>query len=94
MRGYAPLYRHARLLSPQPALSRRLFCFVSFYLFVMACAGGFAHGSNDVSNAIAPFVVIISIYRSEDVSQDVRKRAPLPLTAIFVSGEKGVVAEL
>ncbi|KAI1720736.1 phosphate transporter family domain-containing protein [Ditylenchus destructor] len=37
---------------------------------VTACFAGFAHGSNDISNTIAPLTALWSIYREEDVSQN------------------------
>ncbi|PAV76472.1 hypothetical protein WR25_11618 isoform A [Diploscapter pachys] len=35
-----------------------------------ACCAGFAHGANDVSNAIAPLAALISIYKSKNVQQN------------------------
>lgn len=40
-----------------------------------ACFAGFAHGANDVCNAIAPLVALIAVYRDFDVYQ--KKETPL-----------------
>ena len=47
-----------------------------------AVFGGFAHGANDVSNAIAPFVVLVIVYETNNVAQD----APVPWWILLMGG--------
>ena len=42
----------------------------SFLQVLTACFGSFAHGANDVANAIGPFAVVISVYITGSVDQD------------------------
>ncbi|CAJ0929800.1 unnamed protein product, partial [Mesorhabditis belari] len=44
----------------------RLFAIIQLFT---ACFAGFAHGANDVSNAIAPLGALIAVYRDYDVQQ-------------------------
>jgi PiT family inorganic phosphate transporter len=54
-----------------------------------ACAMAFAHGSNDVANAIGPVAAVVSIVHSGHVGQN----SPLPLW-ILVLGGGGIVLGL
>ncbi len=51
-------------------------------MVLTACAMAFAHGSNDVANAIGPLAAINSIVSTGELSQ----KSPLPLWVLFVGG--------
>ena len=51
-------------------------------MVLTACAMAFAHGSNDVANAIGPLAAINSIVMSGELSQ----KSPLPIWILFVGG--------
>ncbi len=51
-------------------------------MVLTACAMAFAHGSNDVANAIGPLAAINSIITSGELSQN----SPLPIWILFVGG--------
>ena len=51
-------------------------------MVLTACAMAFAHGSNDVANAIGPLAAINSIVLSGELSQ----KSPLPMWVLFVGG--------
>ncbi|XP_074593540.1 na[+]-dependent inorganic phosphate cotransporter type III [Brevipalpus obovatus] len=53
------------------------------YLQILtACFGSFAHGANDVSNAIGPLIAVVLIWTSGDVFQ----RAPTPYWLMLYGG--------
>jgi len=52
-------------------------------MIVTACSMAFAHGSNDVANAIGPVAAIISILSS---GGEVAQKSPLPLWVLFLGG--------
>lgn len=51
-------------------------------MVLTACAMAFAHGSNDVANAIGPLAAINSIVSTGELSQT----SPLPIWILFVGG--------
>jgi PiT family inorganic phosphate transporter len=51
-------------------------------MVVTACSMAFAHGSNDVANAVGPVAAIISIVDTGVVSQ----KSPLPIYVLFLGG--------
>ena len=55
-----------------------------------ACAMAFAHGSNDVANAIGPVAAVVSIVSTEGV---VSQQSPVP-TWVLLLGAMGIVAGL
>ncbi len=58
-------------------------------MVVTACAMAFAHGSNDVANAVGPAAAVVSVARSGDVTQE----AIVPIW-ILVLGGIGIVVGL
>ena len=51
-------------------------------MVVTACGMAFAHGSNDVANAVGPVAAVISIAQSNIVGQE----SKLPLAVLFLGG--------
>ncbi len=58
-------------------------------MVITACAMAFAHGSNDVANAVGPVAAVVSVARSGDVTQE----AIVPIW-ILVLGGVGIVLGL
>ncbi|HSS65982.1 MAG TPA: inorganic phosphate transporter [Gammaproteobacteria bacterium] len=59
-------------------------------MVVTACAMAFAHGSNDVANAIGPVAAVVGIVNS---GGNVAQKSPLPIWVLMV-GAAGIVAGL
>lgn len=53
----------------------------SFVQIITACTASFAHGANDIGNAVAPWAVIYSAWRTGDAAQS---KADVPLWQIAV----------
>lgn len=53
-----------------------------FLQILTACFGSFAHGGNDVSNAIGPLVALYLVYKTEDVST----KAATPIWLLLYGG--------
>jgi len=58
-------------------------------MIVTACAMAFAHGSNDVANAIGPVAAIVSIVQSGEIGQ----KSPVPIYILLLGGV-GIVVGL
>lgn len=56
------LHAHAELFDPKAESGFR------FLQIFTACCNSFAHGANDVANAIGPFAAIYEIYRTGKIS--------------------------
>ncbi|GAA6003422.1 hypothetical protein JCM10207_000327 [Rhodosporidiobolus poonsookiae] len=62
-------------------------CF-SFVQVLTACANSFAHGANDVSNAIGPFAVIYHVWSTGEIAG---KKAPVPVWILAYGGAMIVI---
>uniref|UniRef100_A0A1I7WYU3 Phosphate transporter n=1 Tax=Heterorhabditis bacteriophora TaxID=37862 RepID=A0A1I7WYU3_HETBA len=51
----------------EDAMTTRLFSTIQI---CTACFAGFAHGANDVSNAVAPLAALVSIYKEKNAKQE------------------------
>uniref|UniRef100_A0A8C4RI12 Phosphate transporter n=1 Tax=Erpetoichthys calabaricus TaxID=27687 RepID=A0A8C4RI12_ERPCA len=60
----------------------QVFLLFHFLQILTACFGSFAHGGNDVSNAIGPLVALWMIYKQGGVMQD----AATPIWLLFYGG--------
>jgi solute carrier family 20 (sodium-dependent phosphate transporter) len=54
----------------------------SWIQIITACFSSFAHGSNDVANAIAPLATIYHIYKFNDIT----KKADVPIWILVIGG--------
>ena len=79
--------------SPQPeqgfhfASTERVFAVL---MIITACAMAFAHGSNDVANAIGPLAAVVAIVQS---GGEIAQKSALPIWVLFI-GALGIVAGL
>lgn len=58
-------------------------------VFLTSCTVAFAHGANDVANAVGPLAAVVDIFRSGEI----RMKVPVPLW-VLVLGGVGIVAGL
>ncbi len=61
----------------------------SYLQVATACCVAFAHGANDVANAVGPFAAIVSVFRTGDLAMKV----PVPLWVLTIGG-LGIVVGL
>jgi inorganic phosphate transporter, PiT family len=59
-------------------------------MLVTACAMAFAHGSNDVANAVGPLAAVVGVVQSGGM---VDARSPMPIWILFLGGA-GIVVGL
>ena len=59
-------------------------------MIVSACSMAFAHGSNDVANAVGPVAAVVSVVTSDG---DIAQKSPLPPWVLLL-GAAGIVAGL
>ena len=59
-------------------------------MIITACAMAFAHGSNDVANAIGPLAAVVAVVQS---GGEVTQKSALPVWVLFI-GALGIVAGL
>lgn len=69
-------YRHSRVFCDK---SEKLFSQLQVFT---ACFSSFAHGANDVANAIGPYAAIVAIYDSGSVS----KNSDVPIWILLLGG--------
>ncbi|KAF5373491.1 hypothetical protein D9615_009481 [Tricholomella constricta] len=81
-RRIAEMYRRAK---QYPNEVEHLFSFVQV---LTACTASFAHGANDVSNAIGPFAVIYSVWKTGDSASS---KAPVPVWTLAFGGAMIVI---
>ncbi|KAF2212737.1 hypothetical protein CERZMDRAFT_67720 [Cercospora zeae-maydis SCOH1-5] len=73
--------RMSRVYSHAPKYPNEVEHAYSFVQVLTACTASFAHGANDVGNAVAPWAVIYSAWRTGDAAAS---KLPVPLWQIAV----------
>lgn len=71
----------AKALRPQ-SLSRTTFVLFSWMQVFTAAAFAFSHGSNDIANAIGPFVAVLDVLRTGTIHE----AAPVPFAVLLAAG--------
>jgi phosphate/sulfate permease len=69
---------------PNRPVTRQVFC---------ACLKSFAHGSNDVANAIGPFAAVLMFYTIDPSADDTDAKPTVPIWVLF-GGGVGIVLGL